>query len=390
MGLTGEQVMTAEAVTRHQAGQPFGVPRHLYGPVVDFLCLGGVSFLLFPIVVLLPQQELAPAFAATALAAAHAINHPHFAFSYQIFYEGFLGKAFGAESERSLRARYVFAGIVVPLALVAFFAAALLSGDARTLGQAGNVMSFLVGWHYVKQGYGMLMVDAALKRQYFDAVEKRVLLVNCYALWALSWLSINSAVSERGLWGLQHYTFDVPTPVLGVAVVAAVTTSVMTLTVFVTRWRANGGRLPVNGVAAYVVSLYLWQLMMNWNLLWLLMVPALHSLQYMVVTSRYRTNRLKDAPDAQESPRLRLMQRLFARRYRMRFCAFLLLGLAFGYAGFWGVPEFLQKVVPYDHAVFGPTAFLFVFWIFINVHHYFLDNVMWRSSNPDIRKYLFS
>ena len=33
--------------------------------------------------------------------------------------------------------------------------------------------------------------------------------------------------------------------------------------------------------------------------------------------------------------------------------------------------------------------FLFVFWIFINVHHYFLDNVMWRRENPDTKKYLF-
>jgi hypothetical protein len=33
--------------------------------------------------------------------------------------------------------------------------------------------------------------------------------------------------------------------------------------------------------------------------------------------------------------------------------------------------------------------FLFVFWICINVHHYFLDNVMWRRENPDTRKYLF-
>jgi hypothetical protein len=30
-----------------------------------------------------------------------------------------------------------------------------------------------------------------------------------------------------------------------------------------------------------------------------------------------------------------------------------------------------------------------MFWIFINVHHYFLDNVMWRRENPDTGKYLF-
>ena len=28
--------------------------------------------------------------------------------------------------------------------------------------------------------------------------------------------------------------------------------------------------------------------------------------------------------------------------------------------------------------------------LFINVHHYFLDSVMWRRENPDTRRFLFS
>ena len=45
--------------------------------------------------------------------------------------------------------------------------------------------------------------------------------------------------------------------------------------------------------------------------------------------------------------------------------------------------------MPYDHQAFNGTLFLFMFWIFINVHHYFLDNVMWRRENPETGKYLF-
>ena len=39
---------------------------------------------------------------------------------------------------------------------------------------------------------------------------------------------------------------------------------------------------------------------------------------------------------------------------------------------------------------FGPSLFLFMFYIFINIHHYFLDNVMWRRGNPDVQQYIFS
>ena len=27
--------------------------------------------------------------------------------------------------------------------------------------------------------------------------------------------------------------------------------------------------------------------------------------------------------------------------------------------------------------------------IFIDIHHYFLDNVMWRKDNPDVSRHLF-
>jgi hypothetical protein len=31
-----------------------------------------------------------------------------------------------------------------------------------------------------------------------------------------------------------------------------------------------------------------------------------------------------------------------------------------------------------------------MFYIFINIHHYFLDNVMWRRGNPDVQQHIFA
>ena len=80
-----------------------------------------------------------------------------------------------------MQARYIFAGLVAPALLVAFFAVGIARGDARLLGYGGNIMALFVGWHYVKQGYGMLMVDAVLKRNFFKDPEKKVFLLNSYA-----------------------------------------------------------------------------------------------------------------------------------------------------------------------------------------------------------------
>ena len=72
-----------------------------------------------------------------------------------------------------------------------------------------------------------------------------------------------------------------------------------------------------------------------------------------------------------------------------RLVRFVLAGGLLGVAGFWWAPEFLDATVGVDPAVFGPTVFLFMAWTFINIHHYFLDAVIWRRDNADMRRHLF-
>jgi hypothetical protein len=208
-------------------------------------------------------------------------------------------------------------------------------------------------------------------------------------VWIYAWLSVNQIVSRQDLWGLKYYSFAFPAPVVTIAGLAALASSLLSLWILAVRWRSNGS-LPWNGVLAYAVSLYLWLLFVQINPLWLLVVPALHSLQYLIVVWRYELNYEKGREGALEAPAISLVERVFGSRYYASMTLFVATGLVLGYVGFWGMPQFLDRVVPYDKSVFGGTMFLFVFWIFINVHHYFLDNVMWRRENPDTRKYLFS
>ena len=60
--------------------------------------------------------------------------------------------------------------------------------------------------------------------------------------------------------------------------------------------------------------------------------------------------------------------------------------MVLGALGFWGLPILLDNLVPYNQEIFGATVFFFMFWIFINVHHYFLDNVMWRATKSRCRQ----
>jgi hypothetical protein len=65
-------------------------------------------------------------------------------------------------------------------------------------------------------------------------------------------------------------------------------------------------------------------------------------------------------------------------------------GAILGFSGFFLIPGILHGVLPSDEQRFGPLLFLVIFWIFINIHHYFIDSVIWKRENPDARRYLFS
>ena len=396
--------------------------RWLYGPAVDFLLLGGGSFIvLAAMAAFFPRDEASRvALAGAMLFLAHFVNHPHFAHSYQIFYRGFVRKAFGPESP--LAARYRFAGILVPAVLAVFFAAALAEGSVALLGLAANVMLFTVGWHYAKQGFGILMLDAARKGIRFGSAERRRLLWNTHLTWVMYWFVANDALKAKELWGITYYLIDVPDPLL-VAMVAAV--AVSTLAVgrdLFAKWRSERA-LPLNGLVAYVAAVYVWLAVSRIDPVLLFVVPFFHSLQYLGVVWRYQLNVEADrcgaerrtpgegmdsgaGGDAAEPDRpahaggsagathaagdSARRWKAWLRSIPAGLTRFLVVGGVLGFAGFWAAPITVDALSGYDQAIFGATLFLFIGWTFINIHHYFIDNVIWRRDNPEARRYLFT
>ena len=61
-------------------------------------------------------------------------------------------------------------------------------------------------------------------------------------------------------------------------------------------------------------------------------------------------------------------------------------GIALGPCGFRALPERLGAAMP-NHGK-PPVSGVFMRGILIDVHHYALDNVMWRKELPDTGRYL--
>src|SRR5262245_42262989 len=178
-------VKPAQALTLVNAADRQAPPGHagyLFHPVTDFLLAGGGSVLVAaPLFWLLRDKASAHPFALSlSITLAVFLNYPHFAHSYQLLYAGIGRRIFGPDTTSKVRLKYIWAGFIAPALIGAFLIGTYLSGSARTLGYAANAFWFFTGWHYVKQGYGVITVLSAIRRIYYSSVEKKLLLLNGY------------------------------------------------------------------------------------------------------------------------------------------------------------------------------------------------------------------
>ena len=118
------------------------------------------------------------------------------------------------------------------------------------------------------------------------------------------------------------------------------------------------------------------------------LIPALHALQYLVLVWRYQIN-LESALPLTTQPQLP-PRRPWISPQGLRVGSFVFRGILLGVIGFWALPTALNMAVPYDHGRYGDHLFFFILYIFINIHHYFLDNAMWRKENPHTLVHLFA
>lgn len=355
----------------------------LWGVWLDLLLLGGGSVLvLAALLMIAPRGESLAVLASAMLVLANVVNHPHFAASYQMFYGTWRDvRREGLASD--LQWRWAFAGFWAPFALIVALAVGAwqwLLGQGTLLGVMVSLMGALVGWHYVKQGFGMAMMDAALKRNYFKPAVRQALLINAYACWAAAWTLANNSPLAKGLFGVAGIAIHVPpTLTLVVCLVAAVTTVWCGLALFrsTQEWHARGlswQQCPWAGVLAYVISIYVWTVFVGLEPAFLLVVPFFHSLQYLTVVSRYKLNEAQFSSSTPSSLK-----------------TFVVVACVLGAVGFWMIPGALDFMRTGELPLWGEAAALATAcaWLFINVHHYLIDNVLWRQGNPKVKQFLF-
>jgi hypothetical protein len=355
-----------------------------WGGLGELLLVGGLTPVVFALSWLLRRglgldmAELAVGF--TMFHAAFVINDPHFSVTYLLFYRDARARALGGAFEPAQRARYVLAGFVVPLGLAAWAITGLATRSAVTLGWMIQLMFLLVGWHYVKQGFGVMVVLAARRGVTFRPRERLAILAHCYAGWAHAWASHATPGREVEEKGVVYTTLALPQGLDRVTRVVLVATVVALVVTLGRKWRREG-RLPlVAPLTALLCSVWAWSIYSGVDPLVRYVIPALHSVQYLYFVWLLEGNlaREREGPPWFEA----------SARVRLGILAASALGL--GWLLFHGAPWALDDglVPPRARAsALGATPYFAILYAFVNIHHYFMDHVIWRRENP-LTRYL--
>lgn len=356
----------------------------IFSPILDFFLLGGASLIIYPAVMLAfpgDMQNASKMLTFVLIAVfylEYVVNFPHFAYSYQLMYHDFKKKITG-KIDQPLQGRYILAGIIVPVALILFFVVCLLQNSTYLLKHAINVMLLTAGWHYAKQGFGILIVTSIYRRIYYSLWERRILLMNAHLMWIYAWVMFNTGSKEKVYLQISVTTLGLPQIFLDIFTVVVIATSLVFFVMITRKYLKESKPLPFNGITAYIASVYLWIILL-FGFGYsppihpiILLIPFMHSLQYIAIVMKMKHNEV-------------VKQKISL----TRFCMFIFVGILIGAAIFDVIPRFLDRTLHYDQQVFGKALFLFMFYIFINIHHYFIDNVIWRREGEEPKNYLFS
>ncbi len=330
----------------------------IFSPVVDVLCVGGLSIIVF-VPLLLSGTDLGFVNLKAVIWAQIIVNYAHFMASYRIVYR-----------DKAMIAKHKWATIWVPMIMVVALAAAIY--EAREGSQILLIAFFAVAsgylaWHYTGQTWGMMAAFTHLQGARFDATETRLIKGGLRILlcWHLAWF--------------LHTTLTNPGPVALVYQVASAATIVAAImgTAGLVRMRRRLGRGPAFRVIVAWASIFVWYgAIARWGLAGLFLVQFAHALQYLEFPTRVELNRA--AAHGGGEHRLRHMV-----IYGGALVTAALLVSFF-------VPGPTQAAAARLFGAGPDSVAPVLISYFIGIHHYFTDGVIWKLRNPEVQADLFA
>lgn len=288
------------------------------------------------------------------------VNYPHFLASYRLTYT----------RGRPFILRHWFQTLLVPLLLVAALTYAFCvtlqpagKGQAAAwLGQLTNLMFFTVGWHYSKQAFGCIMAYAHYLDYPFTVAQREAVRWGLFSIWWYQFAD-PAAPWRSSYWELSYPTWRLPLWLGWLSLLLFVSLQSWVLVTVIVRNLRQGHAPPVHVWTPYVALLLWFAPCFRQSEFFFYLVPFFHSLQYLAFVYRVESNR--PAPTRVSG---------------------LVLGLiGAGWLCFEFLPGNLDMCLASKEWL-GFSFCLLAAHLFLNLHHYFLDNVLWRlRQDPEVR-----
>lgn len=338
-------------------------PAAILSPTVDLLCVGGLSIIGLVPLLLSGRNQLDFVSIAALAWAQILLNMSHFMASYRIVYR-----------DQAMILRHKWATLGVPLVLLLYILIAIRQAQFGPPLLAGLLVlgsSCYLAWHYTGQVWGMMASYAWLDGLKYEPAERwllraslRLLLV-WHLVWAIHiWFTQTSAPEPAWVEPLYRLVTAGGIGALGLGSGGLI------------KVRLRAGRWPPARAMVAWLAIFVWYLAMaRWGLAGLFLVQLAHALQYLEFPARIEFNRATRNAAGH------------AVRHMILYAAALL-----------AVSLLVAKLVP--GAAMSSVATLVgnqprsvipvLFLAFINIHHYFTDGVIWKISNPEVRRELFA
>ncbi len=436
----------------------------LLSPAADVLFAGGFSLLTFLVLTFFVARDAnIYTWAWAVYYAAFVINYPHFMASYKIMYDDVRPGFFAYRTHPIFTLRLWGAGVVVPLMLGAVFFYALKHEEVHLLSYLVSTMYVLVGWHYIKQIYGCVIVLSAAKSIRYSTIERLLILIPLYLLWGISFVSSHAYEMVSTYQGIPYAQMGIPHAFLIGGYWLFGCSTLVLIGVLGRRYLRTREYPPLSAIAAFC-SIVVWYIPAIYHPFYFYIIPLFHSLQYLLFVAAYERNKVS-SHDEEGVPTVHrrvhtyltvvptllfigvpsvvigmtlwahagasmeylfgvVIERFIQQGTVAGYGALLLLvvlecgislarwgnknpygwylhtlvtTIVLGIASFSMFPVLFDTlsqyaVLPgwfsYPNTVFGSTVYLFFFTVAINIHHYFIDTVIWKGDNPYVRKHL--
>ncbi len=367
--------------------------------MLDFMLMGGGAVLLwFPLYFFQTQmtwvQSLGLALPAFAFFMGYIGNYPHFMASYKLAYTQ--GTSFVLQNGFQL--------IVVPLILMLLMGLSYFFGDisiqnngvvlflnkildnvglktrigiypnlrAEILGLIIVFMYFTVGWHYAKQTFGCMMVYAKMDNYILKPIERLLLRYALLSTWWVTWLYSNCSEGTYPFFNLTIHRLSLPYRWFQTSYVLVGILFVLLISMFVVKF-IRERQVPSLNFLIPMATLLIWHIPLLGQSQYFGVIALFHSLQYVPFVAKVEASRYKKNDRKHPMKRLALFYGIM---------------IFIGYLFFDLFPNVLDFSAETNQQV-GLSFYIITFIAFINIHHYFIDNVLWRFKTRDVRELLF-